>query len=206
MSHHITSGFRIVFLALAIALVFAITIKTISVHVSILGLPIHAILFITTSALVVSIVMLLREKQSRSVLTNEIERRKKVEQQLHLQSTALESAANAIVITDRDGTIVWVNPAFSKLTGYSAEEVLGKTPRILKSGQHDPDFYKDMWRQLLSGSVWQGEIFNRRKDGSLYLEEMTITPVRSDGAEISHFIAIKVDATERKHSDWSYVA
>ena len=85
--------------------------------------------------------MLLREKQSRSVLTNEIERRRKVEQQLHLQATALESAANAIVITDHEGAIIWVNPAFSKLTGYSAEEVLGKTQRTLKSDRQNADFY-----------------------------------------------------------------
>jgi two-component system, cell cycle sensor histidine kinase and response regulator CckA len=201
MSYHITRALRIALLAMAIALIFKITIKTLSLHGSIWGLPIHAILFIVNSAFVVSIVMLLREKKSRSVLTHEIEHRRGVEQQLHLQAAALESAANAIVITDRDSTIVWVNPAFSKLTGYSAEEVLGKTPRILKSGHHEPGFYKGMWQQLMSGSVWHGDLFNRRKDGSLYLEEATITPVRATGGDISHFIAIKVDITERNRAE-----
>jgi PAS domain S-box-containing protein len=201
MSQHTTRALRIALLVMAIGLVFEITIQTISLHVSIWGLPIHAILFITSSAFLVSVVMLLREKKSRSVLTNEIERRRKAEQELHLKAAALESAANGIVITDHEGAIVWVNPAFSKLTGYSAEEVLGKTQRILKSDRQNADFYDSMWREIQAGSVWQGEIFNRRKDGSLYLEDETITPVRSDGAEISHFIAIKVDATERRHSE-----
>jgi len=120
------------------------------------------------------------------------------EQEFRLQAAALESAANAIVITGRDGRIVWTNPAFSTMTGYAAEEAEGENPRVLKSGRHDDAFYEEMWETILSGRVWGGEIINRRKDGSLYTEEMTITPVRDDAGAISHFIAIKRDISDRK--------
>ncbi len=114
-----------------------------------------------------------------------------------LQASALESAANAIVITGRDGVIQWINPAFTRMTGYTAEEVLGKTPRILKSGKHDVSFYENLWKTILSGDVWHGSITNRRKDGSLYVCETTITPVRSADGAIDNFISIKADITER---------
>lgn len=133
-----------------------------------------------------------------SGIARDITARKRVEEQLRLQSAALEAAANAIVITDRQGTMVWVNEAFSKVTGFAKNEVIGKNPRILHSGNHDKVFYADLWATIASGKVWSGEIANRRKDGTLYTEEMTITPVRSDGTEISHFVAIKQDITDRK--------
>jgi len=120
---------------------------------------------------------------------------------LRLQATALESTANAIVITDRQGSIQWVNPAFTVLTGYTAEEALGQEPSFLKSGAHDAHFYQTLWNTILSGAVWRGEITNRRKDGTPYVEEMTITPVRSDKGEITQFIAIKVDITDRKTAE-----
>jgi PAS domain S-box-containing protein len=128
----------------------------------------------------------------------DITERRQAEQELHLQSTALESAANAILITDREGAIIWINSAFTSLTGYVAEEAIGQTPRILKSGRQDPSFYQDLWRTILAGQVWHGEIVNRRKDGSLYTEEQIITPVRDERGEISHFVGIKQDITERK--------
>jgi len=131
-------------------------------------------------------------------LQEEIEERKQVESELMIQSTALNAAANAIVITHRDGHIEWVNPAFTKLTGYTFEEVKGEKTRILKSGKHDAAFYKNLWNTILAGEVWQDEIINKRKDGSEYTEEMTITPVKAQNGEIIHFIAIKLDITERK--------
>jgi PAS domain S-box-containing protein len=97
----------------------------------------------------------------------DITERKRREEQLHLQSMALESAANAIVITDANGKIIWVNKAFTESTGYFPEEVIGKNPRILKSGFADKNFYKEMWDTILSGRVWRNTIVNRRKDGSL---------------------------------------
>jgi len=131
----------------------------------------------------------------------ELTERKRAERQLRLQAAALESAANSIVITDRGGTITWVNPAFTDLTGHKAEEAIGQNPRILKSDKHDNSFYQKLWETILSGQVWRGEMINRRKDGSLYTEEMTITPVRDEYGEISHFVAIKQDITERRRAE-----
>lgn len=122
-------------------------------------------------------------------------------ERLRLQSAALEAAANGIVITGREGTIRWVNPAFTRLTGYTAEEAIGQNPRFLKSGQQEVALYQKLWETILSGQVWQGELVNRRKDGSLYTEEQTITPVRDARGEISHFVAIKQDVTERKSAE-----
>ncbi len=112
-----------------------------------------------------------------------------------LLTAALEATANAVVITNRLGEIEWVNPAFTELTGYAADEVLGKRIAILKSGRHSAEFYRNLWQTILSGNVWSGEIVNRRKDGRLYTERMTITPVHHGAAEITHFIAIKQDKT-----------
>lgn len=119
-------------------------------------------------------------------------------EQLRLYVRAMEMAGNAIVITDRNGIIQWVNPAFTKTTGYSREEATGQNPRILKSGKHDRTLYQQMWETILAGRVWSGDVINRRKDGTLYTEEMTIAPVWDDGGHVTHFIAIKQDITERK--------
>lgn len=120
---------------------------------------------------------------------------------MRLLTTALESAATGVTITDRTGRILWVNPAFTRLTGYSAAEVIGESPRILKSGVQDGTFYQGLWATVLGGAVWQGELVNRRKDGSLYTEEMTITPVLDATQAASHFIAIKSDVSERKNGE-----
>jgi PAS domain S-box-containing protein len=127
---------------------------------------------------------------------------KQAHDQLRLQSSALEAAANAIVISDRLGVIEWSNPAFTTISGYSAAEAIGKRPAdLIKSGKHDQAFYKAMWDTLLASKVWQGEIINRRKDGNLYTEEMTITPLKNDRDEITHFIAVKQDITQRKQAE-----
>lgn len=128
----------------------------------------------------------------------DITARKRAEESLMLQNAALQSAANAIVITDRAGKIISVNQAFTQLTGYSQKEAVGNKPNILKSGSHPASFYKNLWKIILSGEVWKGEVENKRKDGSVYTEEMTITPVYQTQKEISHFIAIKNDITDRK--------
>ncbi len=134
-------------------------------------------------------------------MVEDITERVRAEEALRLQVAAIAAAANGIVITDRDGDIVSVNPAFSHLTGYTAQEVLGRNLRILKSGKQDEQLYKQLWDTILSGQVWRGEIVNLRKDGGLYTEEQTITPVRDERGAISHFIAIKQDVTERKRAE-----
>ncbi len=119
--------------------------------------------------------------------------------ELRLESAALNAAANSIVITDRNGTIEWVNPAFTALTYYRAEEAIGKNPRELsRSGLHDQRFYRDLWNTILAGHVWHGEVTNRRKDGSLYCEEQSITSVKDTHGELTHFVAIGRDLTEQK--------
>jgi PAS domain S-box-containing protein/putative nucleotidyltransferase with HDIG domain len=115
-----------------------------------------------------------------------------------LEEIALESAANGIAITNSSGEILWVNPAFSELTGYQMEEVRGKTFRILNSGKNKNQQYKNLWKTVLNGNVWRGELVNRKKDGELYTEEQTITPVKNENGEITHFIAIMQDISETK--------
>ena len=129
------------------------------------------------------------------------EGRKRSEARQRLLVAALESAANAIVITDLTGSVWWVNRAFTLLTGYELGECERRNMRLLKSGKHDRAFYHRLWETILSGNIWREEMFNRRKDGRLYLEENTITPVRSEAGEIEHFIAVKEDITERKRSE-----
>lgn len=136
-----------------------------------------------------------------SVVVVDITERRRIEEQLRVESAALEAAANAIVITGLTGEIQWVNQAFTRLTGYAASEVVGKTHRLLKSGKHDEVFYRDLWETIVSGRVWHGDMINKRKDGSLYFEEMTITPVRGADGQLTHFIAIKQDVTARKQTE-----
>jgi PAS domain S-box-containing protein len=112
--------------------------------------------------------------------------------------TAIEQSAEGVVITDAGGNIEYVNPAFTRITGYSREEALGQNPRILKSGKQDLAFYQQLWATILKGDIWHGEVTNRRKDGSFYIEEMGIAPVRSTRGEVTHYIATKKDVTERK--------
>lgn len=120
---------------------------------------------------------------------------------LELLAAALKAAANSITITDPTGNIVWTNPAFTALSGYAAEEVQGKNRRDFKSGIHDEAFYQEMWSTISSGSVWRGEVINRRKDGTLSHEEMTITPVTEHAGDIKYFIAINQDIEDRKETE-----
>lgn len=115
--------------------------------------------------------------------------------QLRLQQAALDAAANAIVIANRAGVINYVNPAFTRITGYSALEAIGQPTSMLRSGVHDEAFYSHMWQTLLSGKPWEGELSNRRKNGELYPEQMTVTPI-TDNGQITHFVAIKRDISD----------
>jgi len=129
----------------------------------------------------------------------DVTQRKEVEEQLQMQSMALFNSANAIIITNTKGVIEWSNPAFSQLTGYSQAEIIGKNPKeLIYSGVQKREFYEKMWDTILSGEHWHGEIVNRKKDGNLYSEEMSITPVRDENNVIKNFIAIKQDISERK--------
>ncbi len=131
------------------------------------------------------------------VVSDETARRRSADE-LNLMHAALQAAPSTWVITDAHGVIEWVNPAFTRLTGYTLAEVAGQTPRFLRSGRHDAAFYRRLWETISRGEVWEGEICNRRKDGGHYDEHMTVAPVRDAGGVIRHYVAIKEDVTERK--------
>ncbi|MGK5092384.1 response regulator [Deltaproteobacteria bacterium TL4] len=125
----------------------------------------------------------------------DISERKRAEEQYIRLATAIEQAAESIVITDAEGIIQYVNPAFERVSQYSNAEVLNKNAKIVKSGKHDKIFYKNMWAHLVEGKVWSGRITNKRKDGSLYEEEATISPIRNAANKIVSYVAVKRDIT-----------
>lgn len=121
--------------------------------------------------------------------------------ELRVQTTALQAAANAIFITDPDGKMIWINQATTDLTGYSEEDCLGQNPRIFKSNHHPREFYEELWNTINSGKVWKGELINKRKNKEIYIEEMTITPIMDDKGQITNFVAVKQDISERKNNE-----
>lgn len=131
-------------------------------------------------------------------IIRDITERRRTEEELRKVLQAVEQSANAIVITDIDGHIEYANPKFVEVSGYSLAEVIGKTPRILSSGEHDAKFYENLWQTIRSGRVWRGELHNRRKDGTLYWEDSTIAPVFDLSHRLVNFIAVKEDITARK--------
>lgn len=124
--------------------------------------------------------------------------RRRAEQASKLLATAVEQGAEAIIITDLDGTIQYVNPSFEHITGYSREDAVGKTPAILKSGKHDGEFYREMWETLGRGEVWTGHFINRKKDGTLYRQDATISPVRDASGAIVNYVSVARDATRER--------
>lgn len=119
------------------------------------------------------------------------------QEQITLLSTALSSASNAVMITDSNGRIEWVNPAFVMLSGYSSVELLGSTPSILKSGKQDAAYYQHLWQTIHAGQVWSQDTTERRKDGTLYTVQQTITPILDGNGKITHFVAIHEDVTAK---------
>ena len=139
------------------------------------------------------------ELEGRSVLhsiVHDITERKLAEAERERLMAAIEQAGEMVVITDAAGAIQYVNPAFENVTGYCRPEVLGKNPRILKSGRQDEAFYRDLWQTITSGRTWQGRFVNKRKDGSLFTEEATISPVRDPGGQTVNYVAVKHDISE----------
>lgn len=132
-----------------------------------------------------------------SHVTNAIIRNQS-QQKLRLLGRAIDQSPVTVVITDKSGNIQYANPMFSRTTGYAISEVLGQNPRILKSGNQEDDFYRDLWNTISSGKDWFGELQNRRKNGELYWESCVISPVYSNDGEIQSFIAVKEDVTDKK--------
>ena len=131
----------------------------------------------------------------------DITERKKTEEEVRKLSRAVEQSPGIVMITDTEGRIEYVNPTFIRTTGYSLEEVLGKNPRILKSGETPAGEYKKLWETITSGKEWRGEFHNKKKNGELYWEYATISPIADGEGKTTHFIALKEDITEKKQSD-----
>lgn len=131
-------------------------------------------------------------------LRQEIQERKQVEERLRKLHRAVYQSPSSIVITGLNGAIEYVNPAFCTTTGYTYEEAIGNNPRLLKSGKHPQKFYQNMWKTLINGQIWRGELVNRKKNGDLYWENAVISPVRDAKETITHYLAIKEDITKRK--------
>ncbi|MCL5962336.1 MAG: PAS domain S-box protein [Chloroflexi bacterium] len=129
---------------------------------------------------------------------SDVTERKRAERQLRKLSRAVEQSPSTIVITDAQGAIEYVNPKFTKLTGYTFEEALGQNPRILKTDKTPPETHKNLWRTITSGAEWQGEFCNKKKNGELYWESASISPIRNSQGIITHFVAVKEDITARK--------
>lgn len=131
-------------------------------------------------------------------IKNRLDEERKLVSRLQLQSTAINTSENAIMIADDTGKIEWVNPAFLRMTGYSLEEVTGHNyNELVSSGKQIQSLYKQLWQNILTGKPWHGELTNRRKDGSLYQAEMTITPLNNEEGKISHFVVVQQDVSER---------
>ena len=130
----------------------------------------------------------------------DITERRRAEQELHIAATAFETG-EGILITDRDARILRVNRAFTRLTGYSAEELIGRTPAMLKSGRQHAEFYRNLWETLIRDGYWQGEMWNRRKDGAVYLEWLTITAVTDAKRQVTHYVGVCSDITHRKEAE-----
>lgn len=127
-----------------------------------------------------------------------ITERKKAEEELRKLSRAVEQSPASVVITNRKGDIEYVNEKFCEISGYSREEVKGNNPRILKSGHHDKKFYEEIWNTILLNKDWKGEILNKKKNGELFWESELISPLVDKEKNITHFVAIKEDITEKK--------
>ncbi len=141
------------------------------------------------------------DRPARHVLIKDITERKRAEEELLKIGTAVEQTADCVVITDTNGIIQYVNKAFTKILGYSREETLGKTPSILKSGLHPPQFYETLWKTILSGEVFSETFINKRKDDELIYEIKTITPIKDKKGNITHFVSTAKEITEQKRAE-----
>jgi len=145
--------------------------------------------------------VVLKDSKLFTAIVNDITERKKAEEAVRRLSVAVEQSPSSIVITNMDGSIEYVNPKFSEVTGYTQKEALGNNPRVLNSGEHPKSFFRELWKTISSGKEWHGEICNRKKNGDLYWESASISPLINDEGNITHFVAVKEDITEKRAAD-----
>jgi polar amino acid transport system substrate-binding protein len=175
------------------ALSFYFTART--VILTVLGITV----LLALGSLVFALIIEERANQALQKSHDELEMRvQERTAELRKLSQATANSPASVVITDKNGTIEYVNPTFSEVTGYSAEEAVGQNPRVLKSGDLPESFYKELWGTILSGKIWRGELINKRKNGEEFWESASISPIFDDEGEITHFVAVKQDIMERK--------
>jgi PAS domain S-box-containing protein len=138
---------------------------------------------------------------TRCVTFRDISDRLQADRQMRILSRAIEQIAASVVVADARGAIEYVNPFFEQITGYTHAEVRGRNPRMFKSGQTPPETYREMWAALTAGKVWRGELINRKKNGTIHHELVVITPVMASGREVTHYVALKEDVTERRRAE-----
>ena len=146
-------------------------------------------------------VLIIGERTSRALMRARDNLEKKVTERtadLRKLSQATENSPASVVVTDKNGTIEYVNPRFSEVTGYSADEAIGQNPSVLKSGDFPESYYQELWDTILAGKVWRGEFKNKRKNGEEFWESASISPIKNEEGEITHFVAVKEDITEQK--------
>jgi two-component system cell cycle sensor histidine kinase/response regulator CckA len=143
----------------------------------------------------------LRDEQCLLTVVKDTTEGRQTQAELGRLSAVVERSKEAVLITGFDGTILYANPAFAEISGYTREQILGKNPRFLKSGKQDAAFYRNLWDTLLAGKIWHGEMTNHRQDGSLYVQETTIIPVQDSHGATNHFIAIGLDVTEQRKTE-----
>jgi two-component system, cell cycle sensor histidine kinase and response regulator CckA len=138
-----------------------------------------------------------RDQESMEIegIAHDITELKQAEEERVRLASAIEQASETVYITDSNGNIQYINPAFEKLTGYTREEAIGNTPRIFKSDKHDQKFHKEMWSTLLGGKVWKGQVINKKKDGTLFEEEVSLSPVKNNEGKITNFVAVQRDVS-----------
>ncbi len=156
-------------------------------------------------ALAAAVLLLLLEnrrlRRSRAALDRALSRHRDTESQLRKLATVVEQTADAVLITDPDGVIEYVNPGYQAMTGYSSAEALGGRPSLVKSGVHEPEFYRRLWATITAGETFRGVLVNRRKDGSLYYEEKTVTPLKDRTGHIAAFVSTGKDISDRRFAE-----
>ncbi|MBL8488373.1 MAG: bacteriohemerythrin [Rhodocyclaceae bacterium] len=155
---------------------------------------------IITLVVCTALYLMIAAQKTQEALAQEIEERRRAEESMRLAGLVYEATSEGMIVTEADGTIITVNPAFTALTGYTPEEAIGRTPRILKSGRHDAAFYAALWRDLASRGEWKGEVWNRHKDGTLYAELLTINTLYDAAGKAHRRVALFHDITREKQS------
>ena len=139
--------------------------------------------------------------KTKELLKQEISERRRTAEQLLKFARAVEQSPSSVLITDTKGNIEYVNPKFTQLTDYNADEVIGQNPRILKSGETSSEEYKRLWNTITSGGEWRGEFCNKKKNGELYWEHASISSIKNPEGVTTHFLAVKEDITDRKQTE-----